>query len=201
MVVLLAMPVWSQIVLPDFYEDDDPFADETHVPDPERAGGMHARPDREEADDEKEEAVDLLNDPATRRMIQQMNMASAPRGGRIIRQPNNAAEVAEQEWLEHLLAGPEWVEADSLLEDGTTRQYELPNQTLLLDTPAGSIPLRLHELASMKSVRESEGIFRLELRDGDLISGKLVQLPVVKIDDSLRRLEAGEIREIILSSE
>jgi len=190
----------AQIDLPDYFVDEeDAFSDENFVPDPERGEGLHARPDEARSGEEEDWAVDVLDDPDTRRMIQRMNMPNMQGHQQLINRPNQADSAEDRERMDRLLAGPEWVVADSRLEDGEARKFELPNQTLLLETSAGNIPLRLHELVSMKRVEGA--VYQLELMDGDLISGKMVKLPVVKVDDTLRRLEPDEVRAITLSRE
>jgi len=178
--LFLASLLPAQLILPDFFEEDDPFEEERIVPDPERQGGLHAR---EGAPVREAPAVDAQ----TRQTIQHIHIGMP----NMIRRPGMQPRGnIRSDILAHLLGGPVLLKAQIYGKDGKSSPATLLNQTLLVDTGVATLPIRMHLLAAVEALPE-EGHFRFILKDRDEIKGRPAHAAF------FRQNEENDLTEII----
>jgi hypothetical protein len=150
----------AQLVLPDLFIDDeeDPGASEIRVQQEDTAAQGEERRGLTEGDERMEQQM--------RQMMQAMQ----------VRRPH-FPRVAEQDAGDGALfqpmsfsAGPESLVLE--LEDvsGHRTRLSVPNQTLMLNTRAGRLPVRLNEVREMTK-QEGRDTFTVLLMDNDRIEG------------------------------
>lgn len=153
----------AQLTLPDFFVDE-PFPEEEIRQTP----GVPQTGAQEEPGQESREAAPATDENA-RRMLQQMNMGA---GGFVHRHvaPQGRDARIQSEMIEVLTGGPHTLSVEFELADGRTQRLKILNQTLLIDTGAMRMPVRLNDLASMeRSEADSPYLFRF--KDGDELRG------------------------------
>ena len=165
-------PAAAQIALPDYM---NPGAEEGGVEE-ERDLPRHgsAEPGGEEGEEEK-------SPERLRRQLNssRLNLTPAPDG--------EAPESVDRLALERLyLGGPERVRLVLETRERERLGGEVVNQTMLIETPIGSFPVRLHDLSRVE--RLEEGGYRFDFRDGDRLEGKprLDALTLLNLDGSRR---------------
>lgn len=204
--VLWMVPtVRGQIVLPDYYIEEEVETQETLVPMPEDAEGRHGREGEEAGEAEVVEV-----DAATRRMMQQMNFAVQRGGGFHVQQMRQAEEKGGvfHEVQARLLDGPERLKAERA-GDGTL--FHFPNQTLMVETAFGIVPVRLHQIQRLKVSEvatdaaedaDAQPVFTLELEKGDQLQGHLLRpMLLFEDEDRLVELDAALLGEVTLTHE
>ena len=190
MILWISSPLWGQLTLPDFFVDE-PFPEEEI-----RQSPNDARTSQEgEPGQESREAAPATDENA-RRMLQQMNM-----GGVFVHQhvaPRGRDAQIQSEMIQVLTGGPNTLSVEIEQTDGRKQRLNILNQTLLIDTGAMRMPVRLHELASVeRSGADSPYLFRF--KDGDELRGTPDVLRLLQKDGENRiiLLSLGQLRRIL----
>lgn len=173
----------GQLVLPDFFEEDD-------------SPGLESGRLQEEDRAAEEAPGDI---PGTQTMqeqqMRQMMQAMQGRASRnhAPREPDPAEGAGFL--LQALDGGPPWLKG--VLADAGGREHlqRLPNQTFVLETRAGALPVRLHEVEALQ--READ-IFSVRFVSGDRAEGRIVTVyaEAEPGSDGLRALKLEGIRSI-----
>lgn len=176
LLALFMLPGAAQLVLPEFYVEEEPG-----LP-PEEAGAEGQSPEERKAFERQ-----------MRQMMQALKGRRPPGG---VLEPLVEPEDAfpRQEFHQ----GPEGLMLELMRADGRTVRLAVPNQTVMVQTRVGPMPLRLHEVEEIR--READAmIFRF--RDGDQVSGQLARLylPVAEESGRFRALMLEGISLIRLS--
>ncbi|MCC5843038.1 MAG: hypothetical protein JJU05_02175 [Verrucomicrobia bacterium] len=178
----------AQLVLPDFYVDEE--EGDAPEPSPPAVDGPHSR--GETSDETSDEASQM--DQQMRQMMQAMQ----------VRRPHTArterlAEEDEALSRQDFKAGPAELMIELIRRDGRSVRLEVPNQTLMLSTRAGRLPVRLHEVAEM---REDGEAMVIRFQDADQVTGRLerIYMPVDGEPGRFRALPLDGISLIRLSS-
>jgi len=154
----------AQLVLPDYFEEEDA---ESRV---ERSGSIgdaaHSR-ENGERDSLSPEALEQQ----MRQMMQSMT-ARRPQRGRPAER--HGEELALRSYHD-LTGGGETVLARLAHADGRRGRLRLPNQTFLVETRAGMLPVRLHEVKEIRAAGEG-GAFIFTFWDEDQVRGTLSRL-------------------------
>lgn len=95
------------------------------------------------------------------------------------------------------LGGPEEVTLTIADRRGDVVKSTIPNQTLLVVTDFGELPVRLHEIRKGTATGEKNA-FRFELAGGDVLEGRLPDLHfwMKRMDGSERMISGREIRHL-----
>jgi hypothetical protein len=183
----------GQIVLPDFVNpgSERPRQEQIIVPE----DNTH------QADEE-----DVEDQEPTQRIIseEQMKMSMLSNNVQMNTIPEQKAKPGED--LEELkaiyLSGPEKLIVTLKTIKGEQFNASIQNQTFLVETAIGRLPVRVHEIQSLNQERET-GIFRIETQDGDLVRGKLQNVFFyLTLQDGSERTVAGKtITRLNASSE
>lgn len=167
LVWMLGGLVSAQIELPDFMAPDMKDTDENvQVESPEEA--RHKREKEEEgvlASGQEE-----LAPPALLDMMQQLQGRQVEVKLEGLEADGSEKALAKVETL--LLGGPEEVVVRIQRTAGDVLQATVPNQTFMVKTAFGSLPVRLHEIQRLVPVRSGQ-IYHLDIVGGDALEGEI----------------------------
>lgn len=191
MLCLLGLSARGQIELPDYLapgggEDDrsdatiDPV-ERRHVDESEEAG---------------EEEDEAFTEDDSKQWIARMQGRNIQVTVDSLEKEDGAAERYRR-IEDFYMGGPEEVTLVIESRRGRVFQSILPNQTLLVETEWGKLPVRLHEIEEGGATEAEDG-FAFELTGGDKVEGRLpdVHFWMKRMDGSERMIPGRDIRRL-----
>ncbi len=183
-ICLNGTPGFAQLVLPEFFVEEDAEPEQRFMPGDEG----HARGDQAETEGTMEQAEQQM-----RQMMQAMQGRS-PRMNRMER----GDDVVEPFERQNFQAGGDLLLMEWTHLDGRQVRRSVPNQTVLVLTAVGRLPVSLHEV---EEIRRHEKGMLLTFGDSDQVSGHVdtIYLPAEPPSDDLQVLPLNDIVFIRIS--
>lgn len=155
---------------------------------------------REEPDADRQEDPEPM-DEGMKRMMEQMTVRGLRRQD--AEPPGESWNRLLEQMKQRFRSGNLRIRARITLADGSRVTGDLRNSSLFVRNSVGDFPMQMHEIEHMRPIEGSEGVFRFELRGGDVLSGKpsLSVLSLALADGGGRMIRISHVLSLILDTD